>query len=217
MRHLNGTETQQHLMQAFAAKTQASSRLAMYAAEAKKEGYSLIQQLFETVSQRELVHGNVFYDCLAKNGSEETYELNGTYPIDLHLSRTVENLRAAVKHFDQEIYFSYGKTALAEGFSQLAERFMSIASIESEHQRKFADVLHQLETKTLFKKSEPAPWECQCCGHLHYGVAAPAICPVCEHGKGYFEAVQLPEAALEQLKASAKALYMEEMSKGEAA
>ena len=38
----------------------------------------------------------------------------------------------------------------------------------------------------MFKKSTPVAWECQVCGHIHYGVTAPAVCPVCKHPKGYF-------------------------------
>ncbi|MHB1654103.1 MAG: rubredoxin-like domain-containing protein [Desulfitobacteriaceae bacterium] len=30
-------------------------------------------------------------------------------------------------------------------------------------------------------------WQCRNCGHIHVGVEALEICPVCQHPQAYFE------------------------------
>ena len=39
----------------------------------------------------------------------------------------------------------------------------------------------------VFEKSDVVVWECRNCGHLHIGVKAPKVCPVCAHPEAYFE------------------------------
>jgi len=208
MKSLKGTETHINLMKAFASEAQARTRYTLYAEEAKKEGYPLIQQLFEKTSDQEQVHGKVFYNHLAKEFNGQQIEIHADYPVDFYHESTVENLRASVKaegHEHDEVYPAFAKVADEEGFPKIADHFRMIAEIENEHKRKFAEVLRQLEDKTYFKKSEPVAWECQVCGHIHFGVAAPALCVVCEHPKGHFQEVKLPPHVMKKLKEQAKA------------
>ncbi|MCQ2602909.1 MAG: rubrerythrin family protein, partial [Clostridia bacterium] len=32
-------------------------------------------------------------------------------------------------------------------------------------------------------------WKCRNCGHIHFGEAAPEVCPVCAHPQAYFEQI----------------------------
>jgi len=48
-------------------------------------------------------------------------------------------------------------------------------------------LLHNVETKEVFEKSEVKVWECRNCGHIVVGVKAPQVCPVCNHPQAYFE------------------------------
>ena len=38
----------------------------------------------------------------------------------------------------------------------------------------------------VFERENEIAWECSNCGHIHYGVKAPELCPVCRHPKAYF-------------------------------
>ena len=44
-----------------------------------------------------------------------------------------------------------------------------------------------VETKTVFEKSDVQIWECRNCGHIVVGTKAPEVCPVCKHPQSYFE------------------------------
>ena len=78
--------------------------------------------------------------------------------------------------------------AKKEGFNQIAATFNMIAKIEETHSQRFAAIAKDMQNDTLFTNPTPVAWHCEVCGHIHYGVAAPAICPVCKHAKGYFKA-----------------------------
>jgi len=203
MKSLKGTETHANLMKAFASEAQARMRYTLYAEEAKKEGYPLIQQLFEKTSDQEQVHGKVFLEHLTKGFNGTEIEIQADYPVQFYKGDTIANLKASVKaegHEHDEVYPAFAKVADQEGFPKIADHFRMVANIEAEHKRKFADVLLQLEEKTMFKRSEPIAWECTVCGHLHFGVAVPEKCVVCEHPKEFFQEVQLPKKVLDKLK-----------------
>ena len=44
-----------------------------------------------------------------------------------------------------------------------------------------------VETASVFEKSEVKVWECRNCGHIVIGTKAPQVCPVCNHPQSYFE------------------------------
>ena len=79
------------------------------------------------------------------------------------------------------------KTAEEEGFTELAEKFRMVAAIEKTHEERYRALLHNVETKEVFEKSEVKVWECRNCGHIVVGVKAPQVCPVCNHPQAYFE------------------------------
>ena len=39
----------------------------------------------------------------------------------------------------------------------------------------------------VFKKGSIVVWKCRNCGHIHVGLEAPKVCPVCKHPMSYFE------------------------------
>jgi rubrerythrin len=80
--------------------------------------------------------------------------------------------------------------AKEEGFADIAFLFQSIGKIEKAHQERYAKLLAELEAETIFKQEESARWRCRKCGHIHEGLAAPNVCPVCKHPQAYFELVE---------------------------
>lgn len=203
MKSLKGTETHTNLMRAFASEAQARMRYTLYAEEAKKEGYPLIQKLFETTADQEQVHGKVFFEYLMKEFNGKQIPIEADYPVDFYKGNTLKNLQASVKaegHEHDEVYPAFAKVAEKEGFPKLADQFEMIANIEQEHKRKFTEVLLQLEKGKLFERSHPVAWECTVCGHIHFGVSAPDKCVVCQHPQEFFQEVDLPKNVLERIK-----------------
>ena len=120
---------------------------------------------------------------LAEEISSLVKELEG-------LGDTAQNLLAAAEGENYEwtdMYESFAKDAEAEGFKALAAKFRMVAAIEKTHEDRYRALLNNVETKTVFEKSEVKVWECRNCGHIMVGTKAPEMCPVCAHPKAYFE------------------------------
>ena len=110
-------------------------------------------------------------------------ELNG-------IGNTAENLKEAADGENYEwtdMYETFAKEAEEEGFTDLAEKFRSVALVEKSHEERYRKLLNNVEMKTVFEKSELMMWECRNCGHLVMGKQALEVCPVCDHPQSYFE------------------------------
>ncbi len=167
-----GTQTEQNLMAAFAGESQARNKYTYFASKAKKEGYEQISALFLKTADNEKEHAKMWLK-----------ELNG-------IGNTAENLAnaAAGENYEwTDMYDGFAKTAEEEGFPELAAKFRLVAAIEKHHEERYRALLHNVETKTVFEKSEIKVWECRNCGHIVVGTAAPEVCPTCDHPKAYFE------------------------------
>ena len=190
MASLKGTETHKNLMRALAGESQARNRYTFYAGIAQKQGYPLVADVFNYTAEQERMHGKISFEYLAEEFNGEEIEIDAAYPVDLYQENTVKNLLASVaaeSHEHEQVYPTFARVAKEEGFNQIAASFNMIAKIEEIHSKRFAKLAKELEDDTMFKKATPVAWECQVCGHIHYGVAAPTICPVCKHPKGYFK------------------------------
>ena len=171
---LKGSKTEQNLMTAFAGESQARNKYTYFASKAKKEGYEQIAAIFQETADNEKEHAKIWFKLL--NGGE--------------IGTTAENLNAAADGENYEwtdMYADFAKTAEEEGFTELAEKFRMVAEIEKTHEERYRALLHNVETKEVFEKSEVKVWECRNCGHIVVGVKAPQVCPVCNHPQAYFE------------------------------
>ena len=167
-----GTKTQKNLETAFAGESQARNKYTYFASKAKKEGYEQIAALFLKTADNEKEHAKMWFK-----------ELGG-------IKTTAENLAAAADGENYEwtdMYDGFAKTADEEGFHDLAEKFRAVAAIEKHHEERYRALLHNVETKAVFEKSEVMVWECRNCGHIIVGTKAPEECPVCAHPQSYFE------------------------------
>ena len=169
---LKGSKTEANLWEAFAGESQARNKYTYFASVAKKEGYEQIAALFLKTAENEKEHAKMWFK-----------ELNG-------IGTTAENLVSAAEgeNFEwTDMYADFAKTAEEEGFTELAEKFRMVAAIEKTHEERYRALLHNVETKEVFEKSEVKVWECRNCGHIVVGVKAPQVCPVCNHPQAYFE------------------------------
>jgi rubrerythrin len=167
-----GTKTEQNLRAAFSGESEARNKYTYFASVAKKEGYEQISALFLKTADNEKEHAKLWFK-----------ELEG-------LGDTAQNLLAAAEGENYEwtdMYESFAKDAEEEGFKALAIKFRMVAAIEKEHEERYRALLNNVETKTVFEKSEVKVWECRNCGHIMVGTKAPEMCPVSAHPKAYFE------------------------------
>lgn len=168
----SGTQTEKNLLEAFAGESQARNKYTYFASKAKKEGYEQIAALFLKTAENEKEHAKLWFK-----------ELNG-------IGDTAENLAAAAEGENYEwtdMYSGFAKTAEEEGFTELAARFRLVAAIEKHHEERYRALLKNIETTSVFEKSEVKVWECRNCGHIVVGTSAPQICPACNHPQSYFE------------------------------
>ena len=168
-----GTQTEKNLEAAFAGESMARNKYTYYASKAKKEGYEQIAALFLKTADNEKEHAKMWFK-----------ELHNGMP------NTEVNLLDAAEGENYEwtdMYAGFAETAEKEGFYELAAKFRLVAAIEKHHEERYRALLHNVETKAVFEKSEVKVWECRNCGHIVVGTAAPEICPTCDHPKAYFE------------------------------
>ena len=168
----SGTKKEENLRTAFSGESQARNKYTYFASKAKKDGFEQIADLFLKTADNEKEHAKMWFK-----------ELNG-------IGTTAENLVSAAEgeNFEwTDMYADFAKTAEEEGFTELAEKFRMVAAIEKTHEERYRALLHNVETKEVFEKSEVKVWECRNCGHIVVGVKAPQVCPVCNHPQAYFE------------------------------
>ena len=183
-----GTQTEKNLEAAFAGESQARNKYTYFASVAKKEGYEQISALFQKTADNEKEHAKMWFK-----------ELEG-------IGNTAQNLAAAADGENYEwtdMYDGFAKTAEAEGFAELAAKFRMVGEIEKHHEERYRALLKNVETASVFEKSEVKVWECRNCGHIVVGKvlcsianalghivvgsSAPKVCPVCAHPQSYFE------------------------------
>ena len=167
-----GTKTEKNLQAAFAGESQARNKYTYFASVAKKEGYEQISALFLKTADNEKEHAKMWFK-----------ELSG-------IGDTKENLTAAADGENYEwtdMYEEFARTADEEGFHELASKFRLVGEIEKHHEERYRALLKNVETASVFEKSEVKVWECRNCGHIVVGTKAPGICPTCNHPQSYFE------------------------------
>ena len=167
-----GTQTEKNLRAAFSGESEARNKYTFFASVAKKEGYEQISALFQKTADNEKEHAKMWFK-----------ELQG-------IGDTAQNLLHAAEGENYEwtdLYDDFARTAEAEGFPELANKFRMVGEIEKHHEERYRALLHNVEMKEVFAKSEVKVWECRNCGHIVVGTAAPEVCPVCAHPQSYFE------------------------------
>ena len=196
MTNFNTSKTKENLLKAFAGESQARNRYTFSASVAKKEGYPILEDLFNYTANQEKAHAKQFMDKL-KEFSGEELEITGSYPVVVETS-TLTLLRLAEKHENNEfehVYNEFAAIAKEEGFPDIEKLFTNIASIEKVHSDRFKKYADMLEKGSLFKDTASTAWMCTNCGFIYEGQVAPAKCPVCAHPQGFF--IKFDESSFE--------------------
>ena len=174
MKDLKGTKTEKNLWEAFAGESQARNKYTYYASKAKKEGYEQIAAFFLETADNEKEHAKLWFKALH----------GGTIP------STIENLNEAAAGENYEwtsMYEKMAEEAREEGFEAIARQMEGVAKIEKHHEERYRQLLANIEGGKVFEREEETVWVCRNCGHVHVGVKAPDVCPVCAHPQSFFE------------------------------
>lgn len=138
MAELNGSKTHENLKAAFAGESQANRRYLYFAKIADVEGEPDVAGLFRDTAEGETGHAHGHLDYMKKAGDPAT---------GLPIGDTEKNLKAAVAgetHEYTDMYPGMAKTARAEGFTEIAEWFETLAKAEKSHAGRFQKALDNL-------------------------------------------------------------------------
>ena len=85
------------------------------------------------------------------------------------------------------MYPEFASVAEKEGFQEIASVFRAIAVAERQHEKRYLNLLENMEKDRVFKRERVVKWKCRNCGYIHEGTEAPEECPACAHPREYFE------------------------------
>jgi len=182
---LKGSQTEKNILTAFCGESQARNRYTYFSAQAKKEGFVQIANIFEETANQEKEHAKRLYKLLP--GGEA--EIVATFPSGI-IGTTAENLKEAAggEHYEHtEMYPGFATVAREEGFQEAAAVFLSIAVAERQHEKRYLKLLGNIEAGTVFHRDQPVVWRCLNCGYTHEGTDALGKCPACAHPQAHFE------------------------------
>lgn len=185
MKSVKGTETEKNLMKSFAGESQARMRYTYFASQAKKDGYVQISHIFEETANQEKEHAKRFFKYLEGG----MVKIEAAFPAGV-IGTTAENLKEAAAGEHEEwtdLYPSFAKVAREEGFEEIAILWEKVSVAEKQHEKRYKDLLRNIETDMVFKKPQSITWRCLNCGYLHEADEAPKLCPACLHPQAYFE------------------------------
>ena len=138
MATLKGSQTEQHLKDAFAGESQANRRYLYFANKADVEGQTEVANLFRNTAEGETGHAH---------GHLEYLEAVGDPATGLPIGSSRNNLKAAVAgetHEYTDMYPGMAKAARTEGFEEIADWFETLAKAERSHANKFQKALDGL-------------------------------------------------------------------------
>ena len=185
MGSLKGTQTEKNILTAFAGESQARNRYTYFAAQAKKDGFVQISEIFTETANQEKEHAKRLFKML--EGGE--VQITASFPAGV-IGTTLENLKeaAAGEHHEHTImYPEFARIAKEEGFPNLAGVFLAIGVAEKQHEKRYLDLMANIEKGRVFKKDTTVTWRCRNCGYLHNGTEAPEKCLACDHPRDHFE------------------------------
>lgn len=189
VKDIRGTKTERCLVAAYVSESTAFTRYTFYAAQADKEQYFPIGEIFRETADNELRHAKVFFKMLQGGSVKVDVDIDAGV-----IGDTATNLATASKEELKESVEQYkasAKIADEEGFPEIAEHFRAIAKIEETHRRRFDIYLKQVKEGTVWKREKPIKWKCLVCGYIYEGTTPPDPCPACDHPYQHYMALDV--------------------------
>ena len=136
---LKGSETEKNLKHAFARNSSANVRYLYFAAKADLQGYNDVSTVFQSTAKSEA--GQAL-------GHLEYLESAGDPTSGLPIGSTEHNLKAAIAgeiDGSADVFPGMAKTALKEGFDDIADWFETLAKAGRSHINRFQKALDSLD------------------------------------------------------------------------
>ncbi len=185
MAEFKGSRTETNLLASFAGESQARNRYTYFASQARKDGLIQVADIFEETANQEREHAKRLFGLLEGGKAE----VAAAFPAGV-VGTTAENLEAGAAGEKEEwsrMYPSFASIAREEGFNSVAAIFEAIAVAEKQHEKRYLELLRNVQSGSVFKKDRPVVWRCRNCGYIHEGLEAPKACPACAQPQAYFE------------------------------
>lgn len=182
---LKGSQTEINLITAFAGESQARNRYTYYASKATKEGFVQISNIFTETANQEKEHAKRIFKFMTGG----TATVNTAFPFGVN-GTTAENLQEGAdgEHYEwTEMYPGFAKVAREEGFIDISDAFEAIAVAEKQHEKRYLELMANIEAGRVFHRDTAVVWRCQNCGYIYSDVEAPKTCPACIHPQSHFE------------------------------
>jgi rubrerythrin len=182
---LKGSKTEKNLLTAFAGESQARNRYTYFSGQARKDGFVQIADIFSETADQEKEHAKRFFKFL--EGGD--VEIAAAFPAGV-IGTTAENLSEAAngEHYEwSDMYPGFAAVAREEGFETVARVFEAVSVAEKQHEKRYRDLLNNVNNGKVFTKDTPVVWRCRNCGYLHEATTAPESCPACAHPQAHFE------------------------------
>ena len=177
-----------NLAKSYAGESQAYVRYKFIEYGARKQGYSTLAEMIDSIVYNEFNHARMFYTFIQKASKDniENIEICSGYPFKEKWD-LAENLRLAAEdeHIEAtRVYPEYAKIAREEGFEEIAKLYEDIIQVETCHTKLLTDLYQQLSTGTLYKKDKVVKWKCRDCGYEAESKEAWEECPLCKAKQG---------------------------------
>lgn len=189
VKDIRGTKTERCLVAAYVSESTAYTRYTFYAAQADKENYFPIGQIFRETADNELRHAKVFFKMLQGGSVNVDLDVDSGVIGDTATNLAIASEEERVEGVEQ--YMASAKVADEEGFPEIAEHFRAIAKIEKTHRRRFDIYLKQVKEGTVWKREKPIKWKCLVCGYIYEGTTPPDPCPACDHPYQHYMALDI--------------------------
>lgn len=189
VKDIRGTKTERCLVAAYVSESTAFTRYTFYAAQADKENYFPIGQIFRETADNELRHAKVFFKMLQGGSVNVDLDVDSGVIGDTATNLAIASEEERVEGVEQ--YQASAKIADEEGFPEIAEHFRAIAKIEETHRRRFDIYLKQVKEGTVWKREKPIKWKCLVCGYIYEGTTPPDPCPACDHPYQHYMALDV--------------------------
>lgn len=189
VKDIRGTKTERCLVAAYVSESTAYTRYTFYAAQADKENYFPIGEIFRETADNELRHAKVFFKMLQGGSVNVDLDVDSGVIGDTATNLAIASEEERVEGVEQ--YMASAKVADEEGFPEIAEHFSAIAKIEETHRRRFDIYLKQVKEGTVWKREKPIKWKCLVCGYIYEGTTPPDPCPACDHPYQHYMALDV--------------------------
>ncbi|MBE5744472.1 MAG: rubrerythrin family protein [Clostridiales bacterium] len=176
------SKTYENLKKAYIAECSARTRYEFVEYGQRMAGYEGLAKITDKIAYQEFNHARMLYTYIedASKGTIDNLEIKVSLPFRQKWD-LVENLRlTAVDEEDEaKFYQKAEKTAISEGFSEIAALFNMIRKVEIKHKKIFNYLYEKMKNKKLFNSDKEKEWICPSCGHSIKATVAPEKCPLC--------------------------------------